>query len=154
VDANDLFDIALGMYNFGLVLLVVQHAQKDPREYLSFLRHLRDLHDLLVLRFAIDDYLCRYASALGHRREASDARFEEAILHASRHRLSPDTLRLRRGSELEKDLMAGYPEDLFEWREFRQTSLGIFPTAIDEDLVEVVRRLSGAFPTQSHFPPT
>jgi elongator complex protein 1 len=28
VDADVLFDIALGMYDFGLVLLVAQHAKK------------------------------------------------------------------------------------------------------------------------------
>lgn len=28
VDANTLFDVALGMYDFSLVLLVAQHAQK------------------------------------------------------------------------------------------------------------------------------
>jgi elongator complex protein 1 len=30
VDANTLFDVALGMYDFSLVLLVAQHAQKVP----------------------------------------------------------------------------------------------------------------------------
>lgn len=28
VDANTLFDVALGMYDFELVLLIAQHAQK------------------------------------------------------------------------------------------------------------------------------
>ena len=28
VDANSLFDTALGMYDFSLVLMVAQHAQK------------------------------------------------------------------------------------------------------------------------------
>ena len=28
VDADTLFDVALGMYDFSLVLLVAQHAQK------------------------------------------------------------------------------------------------------------------------------
>jgi elongator complex protein 1 len=30
VDAGTLFDVALGMYDFSLVLLVAQHAQKVP----------------------------------------------------------------------------------------------------------------------------
>ena len=30
VDADTLFDVALGMYDFSLVLLVAQHAQKVP----------------------------------------------------------------------------------------------------------------------------
>jgi elongator complex protein 1 len=28
VDANTLFDLALGMYDFSLVLMIAQHAQK------------------------------------------------------------------------------------------------------------------------------
>jgi elongator complex protein 1 len=30
VDADTLFDVALGMYDFSLVLLIAQHAQKVP----------------------------------------------------------------------------------------------------------------------------
>jgi elongator complex protein 1 len=35
VDADTLFDVALGMYDFSLVLLVAQHAQKVPSLYIS-----------------------------------------------------------------------------------------------------------------------
>ena len=82
VDADTLFDVALGMYDFSLVLLVAQHAQKvglydalsfmrysmlilhqDPREYLPFLRELR-ASEKYYQRFRIDDHLKRYKSAL------------------------------------------------------------------------------------------
>ena len=82
VDADRLFDTALGMYDFSLVLMVAQHAQKvvpfqfclaracpierylqDPREYLPFLRELRAL-DHYYQRFRIDDYLNRHEKAL------------------------------------------------------------------------------------------
>jgi elongator complex protein 1 len=63
VDANKLFDTALGMYDFSLVLMVAQHAQKDPREYLPFLRELRSL-ETYYQRFRIDDHLKRHESAL------------------------------------------------------------------------------------------
>ena len=68
VDAEKLFDIALGMYDFSLVLLVAQHSpKKDPREYLPFLRELRSLeetHGKGYQKFKIDDYLKRYPKAL------------------------------------------------------------------------------------------
>ena len=73
------------MYDFSLVLMIAQHAQKvciwnkilgtelikvisnyifqDPREYLPFLRELRAL-DKYYQRFKIDDHLKRYQSAL------------------------------------------------------------------------------------------
>jgi len=79
VDADRLFDTALGMYDFSLVLMVAQHAQKvllvvitfgtllmvfqDPREYLPFLRELRALPQYYQ-RFKIDDHLKRRDKAL------------------------------------------------------------------------------------------
>jgi elongator complex protein 1 len=80
VDADKLLDTALGMYDFSLVLMIAQHAQKvsfilsrlpslvndnaqDPREYLPSLRELRAL-DKYYQRFKIDDHLRRHESAL------------------------------------------------------------------------------------------
>lgn len=80
VDADRLFDTALGMYDFSLVLMIAQHAQKvslcfskcsssgsytsqDPREYLPFLRELRSL-DQHYQRFRIDNHLKRHEKAL------------------------------------------------------------------------------------------
>lgn len=69
------------MYDFSLVLMIAQHAQKvsllvlthhsqrrveiaqDPREYLPFLRELRALSKFYQ-RFKIDDHLKRYRKAL------------------------------------------------------------------------------------------
>jgi elongator complex protein 1 len=34
VDVNQLYNVALGMYDFGLVLFVATKSQKDPKEYL------------------------------------------------------------------------------------------------------------------------
>jgi elongator complex protein 1 len=41
VDADTLFDVALGMYDFSLVLLIAQHAQKVPPSCLSIYDILR-----------------------------------------------------------------------------------------------------------------
>lgn len=65
-DADKLFDLALGMYDFTLTLMVAQHAQrKDPREYLPFLRELRALEPVEYQKFRIDDHLGRHPKALG-----------------------------------------------------------------------------------------
>ncbi|KAH6910413.1 pol II transcription elongation factor [Coprinopsis sp. MPI-PUGE-AT-0042] len=84
VDAERLFDIALGMYDFSLVLMIAQHAQKDPREYLPFLRELRSL-DKYYQRFRIDDHLKRYESALKNLAEAGPERFPEAMQGTDRY---------------------------------------------------------------------
>ncbi|KAL3481619.1 IKI3 family-domain-containing protein, partial [Aspergillus californicus] len=64
-DANRLYDTALGLYDLELTLLVAQQAQRDPREYLPFLRKLQQLPDLRRY-FEIDNYLGRWAKALKH----------------------------------------------------------------------------------------
>ncbi|KAH7106712.1 IKI3-domain-containing protein [Auriculariales sp. MPI-PUGE-AT-0066] len=76
VDADKLFDTALGMYDFSLVLLIAQFAQKDPREYLPFLRELRSLPDMYQ-RFRIDEYLKKYEKALWHLSRSGSERFRK-----------------------------------------------------------------------------
>lgn len=41
VDVNRLYDVALGLYDFDLVMLVAAKSNKDPKEYLPFLNKLR-----------------------------------------------------------------------------------------------------------------
>ncbi len=65
VDVNELYNIALGMYDFDLVLLVAEKSQKDPKEYLPFLNELRKL-PVDYQRYKIDVYLQRYGRALEH----------------------------------------------------------------------------------------
>jgi elongator complex protein 1 len=63
-----LFDSALGVYDFDLVLFVAEKAsQKDPKEYLPFLNELKMLPQGGEYRkYRIDLYLKRYRSALDH----------------------------------------------------------------------------------------
>ncbi|GAA6056745.1 hypothetical protein JCM3770_005875 [Rhodotorula araucariae] len=85
-DANKLFDLALGMYDFPLVLMIAQQSQKDPREYLPFLRALRALPPALQ-RHQIDDHLGRHASALRNLARAGDEHFAAAVTYARTHAL-------------------------------------------------------------------
>ena len=45
VNVNELFDVALGLYDFDLVLFVAEKSQKDPKEFLPFLNELKKLPD-------------------------------------------------------------------------------------------------------------
>ncbi|KAI9277147.1 IKI3 family-domain-containing protein [Phascolomyces articulosus] len=83
-DADQLYDVALGMYNFSLVLMVAQQAQKDPREYLPFLQELQKL-EKFYQRFRIDDHLKRHASALKNLSKAGDDHFDELIDYMRKH---------------------------------------------------------------------
>ncbi|KAF8911562.1 IkappaB kinase complex IKAP component [Gymnopilus junonius] len=121
VEADKLFDTALGMYDFSLVIMIAQHAQKDPREYLPFLRELRAL-DQYYQRFRIDDHLKRYEKALKNLSLAGPERFEEAVTYVERHRLYEAALSIWKGSEQYENMLDIYGDWLFERREFRQAA--------------------------------
>ena len=93
-DADKLFDLALGMYDFTLTLMVAQHAQrKDPREYLPFLRSLRALEPVEYQRFRIDEHLKRNAKALNWLSRAGKEHHEAALRFMDEHRLYEEGLR-------------------------------------------------------------
>ncbi|KAI0828044.1 IkappaB kinase complex IKAP component [Trametes gibbosa] len=121
VDADKLFDTALGMYDFSLVLMVAQHAQKDPREYLPFLRELRAL-DQHYQRFRIDDHLRLYEKALTHLSEAGPERFDEAIAYVEKHQLCDHALLIWRETDQYKAVLNIYGDWLFERRDFREAA--------------------------------
>lgn len=73
VDVNQLFDIALGMYDFDLVLLVAQKSQKDPREYLPFLAELTKCEPPAYQRYRINVHLQRWHKALENIATEEDA---------------------------------------------------------------------------------
>jgi len=85
-NVNQLYNVALGMYDFQLVLMIAQYSQKDPKEYLPFLRELRAL-DKYEQRFRIDDHLGRRESALRNLKAAGPERFDDASSYLSRYEL-------------------------------------------------------------------
>ncbi|KAF8058697.1 pol II transcription elongation factor [Lyophyllum atratum] len=121
VDANGLFDTALGMYDFSLVLMIAQHAQKDPREYLPFLRELRAL-EKYYQRFKIDDHLKRHETALRNLSLAGANYFDEALAYVELHHLYDAALRIWKGTDRYNAVLELYGDWLFERREFRQAA--------------------------------
>ncbi|KAG9098159.1 hypothetical protein FRC06_006747 [Ceratobasidium sp. 370] len=118
VDADQLFNTALGMYDFALVLMIAQQSQKDPREYLPFLRELRAL-DTYYQRFRINDYLARRELALENLSIAGETRFEEAKRYTEKHQLYVKSLGLWKDRPTEyAALLVLYGEWLVEHREF------------------------------------
>ncbi|TFY59586.1 hypothetical protein EVJ58_g5682 [Rhodofomes roseus] len=121
VDADKLFDTALGMYDFSLVLMIAQHAQKDPREYLPFLRELRAL-DAHYQRFRIDDHLKRYEKALRDLNDAGAERFDEAMAYVEKHQLYDAALAIWRPTDQYKSVLNIYGDWLFERRDFHSAA--------------------------------
>uniref|UniRef100_A0A1I8PUH9 Elongator complex protein 1 n=1 Tax=Stomoxys calcitrans TaxID=35570 RepID=A0A1I8PUH9_STOCA len=84
VDVNELYNVALGTYDFGLVLFVAQKSQKDPKEFLAFLNELKG-YELNYRKFKIDEHLKRYEKALYHIVNCGKEKFEEALAFIKRH---------------------------------------------------------------------
>ncbi|THG94781.1 hypothetical protein EW026_g6757 [Hermanssonia centrifuga] len=121
VDADRLFDTALGMYDFSLVLMVAQHAQKDPREYLPFLRELRAL-EKSYQRFKIDDHLKHYEKALRNLSLAGEDRFDEALAYVEKYQLYDIALSIWKDTERYDTMLSAYGDWLFERREFKDAA--------------------------------
>lgn len=64
VDVNELYNIALGMYDFDLVMFVANKSQKDPKEYVKFLNDLKSIENENYRNYTICVYLKRYEAAL------------------------------------------------------------------------------------------
>ncbi|KAI4210682.1 MAG: hypothetical protein LQ351_006457 [Letrouitia transgressa] len=116
-DVNRLYDSALGLYDLQLAVLIAQHAQKDPREYLPFLQN---LHKMSQLRrqHSIDDYLGRHRKALKHLC-VLDA-FDEVTTYVSKHSLYKEALDFYRyKSEKYSLLMQMYAEYLHTQSQYK-----------------------------------
>ncbi|XP_058806417.1 putative elongator complex protein 1 [Phymastichus coffea] len=92
VDVSVLYDVALGMYDFELVMLVAQKSQRDPKEYVAQLNELRQLEPN-YMKFSIDSQLKRYSSALEHIVKIPD-REDECLAFIKSHELYGKALRL------------------------------------------------------------
>lgn len=79
VDVNEMYNVALGTYNFDLVKYVATKSQKDPREYLPFLDSLQQIEDQHYRRYRIDKHLKRYAKAVEHIARCGADRLDEAL---------------------------------------------------------------------------
>lgn len=86
VDVNALYDVALGTYDLDLVMMVAQHTQKDPKEYLPFLRQLQGMPKY-VQQYTIDEHLGRHEKALENLSRADDSHFSECLELVKKHKL-------------------------------------------------------------------
>ncbi len=92
VDVNEMFDVALGTYDFEIVLMVAEKSQKDPKEYLPFLNDLKKL-DEDYMKYKIDLYLKRYKKALQSIVKCGEAHREEVVKLTDDHKLYSEALK-------------------------------------------------------------
>ena len=93
VHVDQLFDVALGMYDFDLVLLVASKSQKDPKEYIPMLNELNELEENYK-RFSINKYLKRFDKAVQCLAKCGESRLEELRSFVKYHSLYREALAL------------------------------------------------------------
>ncbi|RMZ88339.1 hypothetical protein DV736_g4424, partial [Chaetothyriales sp. CBS 134916] len=99
-DSNRLYTTALGLYDLDVTLLIAQHSQRDPREYMPFLQSLNSL-PLLRRKYTIDNHLKRYAKALASLVALES--HDEAEAYTLKHTLYTDALDLYKYSPVHKE---------------------------------------------------
>lgn len=72
-DADELYDLALSIYDLDLALMVAEFTQKDPKEYLAFINELKQTPNEIDFKVKICLYLKKYSKAAGLLAEGSEA---------------------------------------------------------------------------------
>ncbi|XP_065189160.1 putative elongator complex protein 1 [Sycon ciliatum] len=121
VDVNQLYDVALGMYDLDLVMMVAEKSQKDPKEYVPFLNSLR--HMSSFDKYTIDMYLRRHSRALSNISECED-KFETAFELIIAHKLHRQALCLySASSDNAKRIAESYGQYLAEAKQYAEAAL-------------------------------
>lgn len=112
VNVNELYDVALGMYDFDLVLFVAQKSQKDPKEYIPFLNELKNFEEH-YRKYRIDNHLKRYERALGHIVKCGVEKLEECLDLIEKQNLYTNALRLfKKSDECYNEIVLQYADYL------------------------------------------
>ncbi|KAM3965504.1 elongator complex protein 1 [Aphomia sociella] len=93
VDVNHLFDVALGMYDFDLVLLVANKSQKDPKEYIPMLNELNEMDDN-YRKFTINKHLKRFDKAIHCLVKCGPEKYDQLKTFVKYHSLYTEALSL------------------------------------------------------------
>ncbi|VEU21829.1 DEKNAAC102885 [Brettanomyces naardenensis] len=108
LDVNKLYDVALGIYNIPLALVIAQQSQKDPKEYLPFLQELHVQKDNRK-RFMVDTYLKKYEKALDSLRridvEEEENIENEILTYIVNHQLYKHALQIYRYDSIKFDIV-------------------------------------------------
>lgn len=136
IDVEELYKIALGMYDFDLVMLIASKSQRDPKEYIPFLNDLKKL-DSNYQKFAIDKYLKRYEKALKNLLQCDGETINECINFIKTHQLHRLALKMiPQNTDMYKNVCSSYGEELFKSQSFEEsgimfTNAGLYSNAID-----------------------
>lgn len=112
VNINELYDVALGMYDFQLVLFVAEKSEKDPKEYIPFLNELNSFEEN-YRKYKIDHHLKRFGKALEHIAKCGVEKLEECLNLIATHGLHSKALQLfKRDHECYQQIVSQFADHL------------------------------------------
>lgn len=122
VDGSELYDNALGTYDFEIAIMVAEKTQKDPKQYIPFLNDLKSLEEN-YRKYKTDMELHRYKKALHHICKCGD-HFDECLDLIKKQRLYKDALYLfPASSDCFKAVWGSYGDYLMEKKYFDDAGL-------------------------------
>ncbi|XP_077290540.1 elongator complex protein 1 [Arctopsyche grandis] len=84
VNVDELYNIALGQYDFEMVMFVADKSQKDPKEYVPYINELKSMEEN-YRKYYIDNDLKRYDTALKHLIACGPERSAELLTFVKQH---------------------------------------------------------------------
>ncbi|XP_077988781.1 elongator complex protein 1-like isoform X3 [Glandiceps talaboti] len=136
VDVNDLYSVALGTYNFDLVVMVAEKSQMDPKEYLPFLNKLRKMESNYQ-KYNIDKHLKRFSQALVHISKCGE-HWEECVQLIEQQEMFVEALQLFEIQSMQyKTIGQMYAEHLFGLRHYEEAAIMYAKCNQDEEALEM-----------------
>lgn len=121
-DSESVYEAALGLYDLNLAAIVALNSQKDPKEFLPYLRGLGDLPPV-VMKYTIDLKLRRYERALRHIVSAGDDYHEDCLnLMKNNPELFPLGLQLFNNNVKRIQIMEAWGDHLQEEKHFEDAA--------------------------------
>ena len=117
---QNLYDAALGLYNFDLALMIAKHSQMDPKEYLHMFQCLMQ-YEPDYQKFKIDDSLKRHDKALGHLYRSG--KLDEFMAYTLQHELYADALTIcRESAEQRAKVLCAFAQHMYNKKEYEQAA--------------------------------
>ncbi|XP_071449948.1 elongator complex protein 1 [Hetaerina americana] len=123
VDVDALYDAALGIYDFDLVLMIAAKSSKDPKEYIPFINGLRKL-EINYQHYKIDMHLKLYSSALKSIAKCADEHSDELMSLISSQNLYTEALKLfPKDGKLHQQICDAYADHLLRKKLYEEAGI-------------------------------
>jgi elongator complex protein 1 len=124
VNANNLYNVALDLYDFDLVTMVATQTHKDPKEFLPYLNSLKEM-DPVSMKFRIQVDLGNFDKAIREvSRDETHSHFDEILQIVKKNRLYRVAIReFAHHPEFLNRIKSEFGQYLYERKYFEESGL-------------------------------